>query len=460
MESKRKHKLSNYRKQQLLYIAVDILSAIVVWLLFLSFRWMVYEGKLFGVDTVLIPAFNFYRPLIYYPIVCVAVYYLSGYYLRPFGKKLSLELKKTFLSAVVIALLAFFVIIIDDVVESYVQYYISFFVLLALQFVCSYFPRLLITLFTRCRERKGQIERNTAIVGDKAAADKLQQELVDTKIVCVVTPQELADFAIVKQQHHIEHVIIALDDANNERELYEIIGKLYPHHVNISFVSRVYDMLTGTARIRTLSDVPLVTITDLPMGDVQLCTKRAFDICVSAVCLVLLSPLFLIVGILVRRSSKGGAFYRQERIGLYGQPFNILKFRTMYADSEGGTPQLASADDPRITPIGHILRKYRIDELPQFWNVLVGDMSIVGPRPERAFYIKQIVEQAPYYCLLYKIRPGLTSWGPIKVGYTDTIEKMVKRLNYDIVYIENMSLGLDIKIMFYTIKVILDGKGQ
>ena len=125
-----------------------------------------------------------------------------------------------------------------------------------------------------------------------------------------------------------------------------------------------------------------------------------------------------------------------------------------------GVPRLTLDDDPRITGIGHWLRKYRLDELPQLWNILRGDMSIVGPRPERPYFIEKIMSEAPYYCLIYKVRPGLTSWGPIRVGYTDTMEKMIERLNCDIVYVENMSLLLDLKIMFFTIGIILHGKGQ
>jgi exopolysaccharide biosynthesis polyprenyl glycosylphosphotransferase len=219
-------------------------------------------------------------------------------------------------------------------------------------------------------------------------------------------------------------------------------------------------MLTGAAMIVELDKQPMIRITEHKMSDAALCIKRAFDIILSLIMLILLLPVYIFLAIAIKLTSTGTVFYKQERIGLHGIPFNIIKFRTMAQNAEGDTPQLTLANDPRITPIGKWMRKYRIDELPQFWNILRGDMSIVGPRPERRYFINQIEEKAPYYCMIYKIRPGLTSWGPIKVGYTDTLNKMIQRLNYDIVYIENMSISLDIKIMFHTIAIIFNGKGQ
>lgn len=423
--------MTPHRRQQLIYLIADIISAEMVWLCFLWFRWLVYDGKVFGVDTVLIPSFSFYPPLIAYPVVCICVYYLSGYYLRPFRRRLSAEFLKTLISAVIIGLIFFFIIIIDDQVESYQRYVVSLMVLIGLQFVLSYFPRLCITLVTRSRRSPLRVYTIRSL----AEAKRMQRGAVD-------------------------EVIVDLPKTHSERTLYEIINILYPLDIAISVVPRVYDMLTGAARIGEIEGQPLVRITDHKMSDSALCIKRAFDIVASLLAMMFLSPLYLLLSVLVAVTSHGPVIYCQERIGLHGKPFRILKFRTMYLNSEPDTPLLSRDNDPRITPVGHFMRKYRLDELPQMWNIFRGDMSIVGPRPERGYFIDQIVKEAPYYCLLYKIRPGLTSWGPIKVGYTDTIEKMVDRLNYDIMYMENMSIQLDLKILFFTIRVICDGKGK
>ena len=249
------------------------------------------------------------------------------------------------------------------------------------------------------------------------------------------------------EKYNIVEVIIALDDNAEEKELFEIVNKLYRYEVDIKFAPRLFDVLMGRANISRLDIEPVVSITTPNMSDWESSMKRFFDIIFSVVSLILLLPLIIYSAIRIKRDSSGPVFYKQERIGRFGKPFHIIKFRTMYVGAESSVPKLSSATDDRITPFGRILRKYRVDEIPQFWNIIRGDMSLVGPRPERRFYINQIIEDAPYYCLLYKIRPGLTSWGPIKIGYTDTLEKMVERLNYDIIYLENMSLLNDLKIL-------------
>ncbi|MBR1769231.1 MAG: sugar transferase [Bacteroidales bacterium] len=259
---------------------------------------------------------------------------------------------------------------------------------------------------------------------------------------------------------HIENVIFVLAP-QDEDAIYNIILNIKSTDIEMFMPSDRKDLLTGNIKLRAIFSVPMVRISQIQMTPWEFTLKRIFDIVVSLVAMIILSPVYLAVAIIVKTTSQGPVFYKQERIGKGGKPFYIYKFRSMYTDAEKFGPKLSSGDnDPRITPFGRFMRKVRLDEIPQFAQVFVGDMSMVGPRPERQFFIDQIVVQAPEYKLLHKIKPGMTSWGQVKFGYAETVDEMVVRLKYDLLYLDNMSITTDIKILIYTVLIIFQGRGK
>jgi exopolysaccharide biosynthesis polyprenyl glycosylphosphotransferase len=260
-------------------------------------------------------------------------------------------------------------------------------------------------------------------------------------------------------EYQVEEVIIAIESSEHE-SIGRILNDLEDTGIIVKIIPDMYDILSGSVKMNAIYGAPLIEISPYLMPVWQQGLKRIIDILASLMLLILLLPVFITVAIIIKITSKGPVFFIQERIGLHGLPFNIYKFRSMRTDAESGTPKLSSQNDDRITPFGKFMRKVRLDEIPQFWNVLKGDMSLVGPRPERQFFVDQIMHIAPHYRHLHKVRPGITSWGQVKFGYAENVEQMVERLKFDIIYIENMSLALDLKIMIYTVKTILERKGK
>lgn len=269
----------------------------------------------------------------------------------------------------------------------------------------------------------------------------------------------IQDMSAVVRDKNIEEVIIAIESSQHGI-LNEIINELEGVAVRIRIIPDMYDILSGSVKMTHLFGTPLVEVNTSIMPEWQFAVKRLMDLFVCISILLLFWPVYLFIAIAVKLDSKGPIFYNQQRIGFRGKPFYIHKFRTMRLDAEQSGPQLSGQHDDRRTKIGKILRKYRMDELPQVWNVIVGEMSLVGPRPERQFFIDQIVQKAPHCKHLLKVRPGITSWGQVKYGYAENVDQMVERLKFDIIYIENMSLALDFRILFYTVWVVVKGRGK
>ena len=471
----------NRKIQRLKYILLDSLSASIAWFLFFTYRKEVVEPQLFGSDVILLFNSRFWLGIVSVTIFWLVLYSLLGYYKNVYRRSRLIELRQTLLQSFVGVLVIFFVAILDDFIPSYKNYYSSIATLFVIHFIITYSFRYIFTTRTVHRIHKREIGFKTLIVGGADSAITMYRNLTESAksggnlIVGFVNGMDekgyglkeyipylgsYKDLRTVIQSKNIEEVLIAIERSEQNQILEEIINDLEGVDVLIKVKPNNYDILSGSVKMKSMFDVPLIEIKHDLMSVWQLALKRIIDIVVSLLALLLLSPVYLFTIILVKAGSKGPIFFYQERIGIHGALFKIIKFRSMFVDAEKHGPQLSSDSDPRITKWGKLMRRYRIDELPQFWNVLIGEMSIVGPRPEREFYAKQIIEKAPYYKHIHKVKPGITSWGMVKFGYASTVDEMVDRLRYDIIYIENMSIFNDLKVLIYTFKIVFQGRGK
>lgn len=457
------------------YILFDFIAALLVWIIFFVYRKYVNDIRIFEEGALLFPLSYYLLSFSLFPFCSLFIHYLTGFYVNPFTQSRISSILTTLSAAAIISVSVFLFLRITDASISLPYFYGSLFVLFQLIFWVTLFFRAVIFTQIRHNFKTKKWTINTLIIGTGKNARKIAQDLEkhahQHTLLGFVSVNEksnttsksilgdLSQIEDILKQYSIQETIIVLEDKHGDDKLYEIINLLYRFDIAIQFAPRLHEILTGSAKISHVGIIPMVTITKNAMPDWESNIKRFTDIVLSIIALILLSPLMFYCLLRIKKESEGSPFYKQERIGRFGKPFNIIKFRTMVQNAENGIPQLSSSNDARITPFGSFLRKYRIDEFPQFWNVIKGEMSLVGPRPERRHFINQITEKAPYYCLLYKIRPGITSWGPIKIGYSDSIEKMIERLNYDIIYLDNMSLVTDLKILIYTVEIILTGKG-
>ena len=461
-------------KQAGKYILSDFISASVAWLLFNILRYEVFaidEGADSLLDYLQYPGVLGGQVVI--PLFWLVLYYFSGYYNKPFGKSRLTELFSTFITVLIGTVFVFFALLLDDIPRSIDIYYKLFFGMFGLQFFITYIPRLLITQSGMRKIKNREWAMKVLIIGAGGKAVRIAHDLyrLGYDICGFVSEDErtpvkadrnqvlgtVEDIPVLMEKENVDEIVLAVESKNN-KALLGILYSLYRYKRPIKVLADRFNMLSKI-QLRTIRGIPLVDVTDNNFSPAEQNIKLFLDKVCSVVALLLLTPLFAYIAWRVKKDSPGPVFFRQERIGYLGQPFWMYKFRTMYVNAEENGPSLSSEDDLRVTPFGRIMRKYRLDELPQFWNVLKGDMSLVGPRPERKYFIDEIVKTAPYYYLLHNVRPGITSLGMVKYGYAASVDKMVERMEYDILYYENMSLTLDLTILIYTVKTVITGKG-
>lgn len=409
------------------------------------------------------------------PLFLLCIYWLSGFYNNPFGKSRFNEFLNTAVISAISTILIHLSLLTNDQMSDISSNLLQILIIYIIFFTLTFLGRIIVINIQITHFKSRDWKYTAVIVGNSEKAHSLASKLQESKAVIsyyiesffripgernfsddALGIDELSDFCRV---HKIDQIILAPEKTDEDNVL-NLLYQLFPIGIPIKLSPDTINFMTSSIQLKDIYGFPLVDLTHSSMSESEKNIKRTIDVVASLITLLALSPLFLFLAIRVKSDSKGPVFYRQERIGLKERPFQIIKFRTMRTDAEDSGPQLSSDDDPRVTKAGKIMRKYRLDELPQFWNVLKGEMSIVGPRPERKFFINKIIERAPYYTLLYQTRPGITSWGMVKYGYASHIDEMVERSKYDLLYISNMSILVDFKIMLYTVLTILEGRGK
>ncbi len=469
----------NSKRQASLYFIFDYISAVCSWTVFFLVRKGFIDPDFGNIKRDITLDENYFYGLIIIPLLWVFAYYLNGTYKNVYRRSMINELAQTFIITFIGCIALFFIVVLDDFVTGHKDYYKSLFFLFSIHFLTTYIPRATITAITNNKIHNRKIRFNTLIIGSNENAIKLYQKLENKKkssgtffvgFVNVVERQEhilsqylphlgdINDIKSIIKKHKIIEVIIAIGTSEHQH-IEEILYKLEGVNVVVKAIPDHNDIISGRVKISSLYDEPLILVRHDLMPPWQINLKRAIDVAISLLVLLVFSPLYIFIAIGVKLSSKGPILYRQRRIGIHGKWFFIYKFRSMYTGSEVKTPELTQENDCRITPFGKFIRKVRLDEIPQFYNVLIGNMSLVGPRPERQYFIDQITPIAPHYMLLLRVRPGITSWGQVKYGYASNVEEMIERLKYDIIYIDNMSILIDIKILIYTVRTVILGKG-